>query len=641
MFSELVSIFTKLKMKKISKNNLLLFAIIIFILSIFIEIFIFNAFHFKISRNDRSMHTLNINTLIYNDLKVEDGKLYITGKNPYFQIPGDKDISILKLNLNKGSENFQLYTIDGEKNISKIYNSNSDIKNFLYIKVNSNTKNLKFYIKMDNSSKYVGIQGITINNKFYFNIIRFLIILVIAYLVLALIIFKSFLGKNIHIAFLVISLTLGTLISICVPPYYSYDEGEHFIRAYETASFNFNFSKNKTSNWISNIDEFFQYNRHYEVYNLYNDRTTNSALFLNNDYSNVKHFNSQEDTYLFVPYIPAAIGIFIGKILNLPFIITFYLGRFFSLLVYSLLGTFIIKHIKIAKRLVFMILLFPSAILSSGSYSVDPMTTIFSISSIAIFINMLCSKENNISYREIIALVVCVALTTMCKVPYAPLILIIFAVPNFKFKNCKKIKIISIKLLSLVFVGIVAIGTFLYGLSKDINQWKVPGVNVKEQILFIMNDLPRYILIIYKFSATSLLSILQISMSALAYCGILDSIWVLVIMIALFTVAISDDESDILKLYIKEKIIITISILLSWGLAITALYITFTPVGKYTIDGFQGRYIIPLLLPILLLLKNNKISNRFKKENLNYIIMLGFVFILIITVLKIFLQFNN
>lgn len=344
---------------------------------------------------------------------------------------------------------------------------------------------------------------------------------------------------------------------------------------------------------------------------------------------------------MFVPYVPAAIGIFIGKLMKLPFILTFYLGRLFSLLIYSLIGAFIIKYIKIAKRLVFMILLFPSAILTAGAYSVDPMTNILSIASVAIFIDMLFAKENSISYRKIIGFSGCMVLLSMCKVPYAPLSLLIFAVPNDKFKKYKNINVTFSKILSLISVGLAAAGTFLYGVIKNVNQWGIPGVNPKRQILFIIKDLPGYMYIAYKFTAANILGDFQAAISLLAYCGSIDSIWVFAILITLFIVAFSDDESDILNLSKKEKIIILISILLSWGLGISALYITFTPVGKNTIDGVQGRYIIPLLLPLLLLFKNNKISNKFNKENLNYLLIIEFSVILMISALKIFLQFSN
>ncbi|MDD3223914.1 MAG: DUF2142 domain-containing protein [Clostridium sp.] len=481
-------------------------------------------------------------------------------------------MSAIKLNLYKSHENFNIYTEDNKGNVSKVYNSNSDVKNFVYIDIN---KNIKFYITASNNKKYVSIKSISEDNKFYFNIIRFILIFGFLYLIFILVVYRGFLKKNLHIGFLIISLTLGTIISICVPPYYSFDECAHFIRNYETASFDFNFSRTKESTWVSNIDEFFSYNAHNDIYNSYKDRLANAENFSENDYSIVKHFNSPEDTYLFVPYVPAAIGIFIGKLLKLPFILTFYLGRFFSLLSYSLIGTLIIKHIKIAKRLVFMILLFPPAIVTAGAYSVDPMTNILTIGSVAIFIDMLFAKKNSISYKKIIGFGFCIALVSMCKVPYAPLSFLIFAVPDDKFKKYKNINVIFSKILSLIPVGLAAAGTFLYGIIKHVNQWAIPGVNPKGQVLFIIKDLPEYIGIIYKFTATNISGMLQDGISTFAYCGYMDSIWGLTILITLFIVAFSDDESDILILKKKEKLIISICVLLSWGLVVSALYIKF------------------------------------------------------------------
>ncbi|MDD3223913.1 MAG: DUF2142 domain-containing protein [Clostridium sp.] len=623
------------------KRFCIITAALIFFISIFLEAFVFNLSYFKMSKVDRGIHNVKKQDIILKNMKFEDNKLYITGTNPYFKISSDRYVSFLKLELYKGSESFSIYSGDSKGNVSKVYNSNSDVKNFVYIEVNKNIKNIKFYITASNNKKYISIKSISEDNKFYFNIIRFILIFGFLYLIFMLVVYREFLKKNLHIAFLIISLTLGTIISICVPPYYSFDECAHFIRTYETASFDFNFSRTKKSSWVSNIDEFFSYNAHNDMYNSYKDRLSNAEIFSKNDYSNVKHFNSPEDTYLFVPYVPAAIGIFIGKLLKLPFILTFYLGRLFSLLIYSLIGAFIIKHIKIAKRLVFMILLFPPAIVTAGAYSVDPMTNILTIGSVAIFIDMLFAKKNSIIYKKIIGFGFCIALASMCKVPYAPLSLLIFAVPDDKFKTYKNINVILSKILSLIPVGLAAAGTFLYGIIKHVNQWAIPGVNPKGQILFIIKNLPEYIYIVYKFTATNILGDFQAAISLLAYCGSIDSIWCFIILITLFVVAFSDDESDILNLNKKEKIIILISVLLSWGLAISALCITFTPVGKNTIDGVQGRYIIPLLLPLFLLFKNNKIVNKFKKENLNYLLIVEFAVILMISALKIFLQFNN
>lgn len=85
---------------------------VIFIISVFLEIFIFNSYYFKINKNDRGLHTVDINSLILNDLKIENNKLYITGKNPYFKISNNQYVSLLRLDLDRGSESFQIYLMD-------------------------------------------------------------------------------------------------------------------------------------------------------------------------------------------------------------------------------------------------------------------------------------------------------------------------------------------------------------------------------------------------------------------------------------------------------------------------------------------------------------------------------------------------
>lgn len=623
------------------RMRIAILALVVLAIGIFLEVVVFNFNHFKIARSERGLYNVSVDNISLNGLKRDSNGLYVTGKEAYFEVPVNRYAAKVRLNFKQGSQSFKVYTKDINGNISMTYTSNSDIKGFLNIDINENIKNIKFYVEADSSKQSIGLQSVDINNKFYFNIIRFLLTIVIIYILLAIVIFKKYLQKNLHVSFIAISLALGTMFIICVPQYYSYDESAHFLRSYETASFDFNFSKTKQSKWISNIDAFTGYSGHGGLYNSYVDRIDSVVPFFNNDYTNEKHINSPEDTYLFVPYIPQSIGIFVGKTLRLPFILTFYLGRFFSLLVFSLLGGLIIKRIKIAKRLVFIILLFPCVILTAGAYSVDPMSQIFAIAAVAIFVNMLCEKENSIGYRQIAQFVACVAVTTMCKVPYAPLILLILAVPTNKFCKNKKRDKYLIKIIPLVIIGLVAIATFLYGESKNINQWGVPGVNVKGQVSFIIRNLPQYAYIIVKFISSSTLGLFQGAISSLAYCGGIDSVWFMIILITLFVVAIVDAEDDVLILGKTEKKIMVISIILSWGLVLTALYLTFTPVAKNTIDGVQGRYITPLLLPLLLLFKNNKISSKFNKEKLNYAIIVMTTIILIISAIYIYLQFSN
>ena len=53
----------------------------------------------------------------------------------------------------------------------------------------------------------------------------------------------------------------------------------------------------------------------------------------------------------------------------------------------------------------------------------------------------------------------------------------------------------------------------------------------------------------------------------------------------------------------------------------TAMYISFTPVGADTINGVQGRYFIPVILPLLLLFQTRRIENHIPPRIYNAIVL--------------------
>lgn len=69
--------------------------------------------------------------------------------------------------------------------------------------------------------------------------------------------------------------------------------------------------------------------------------------------------------------------------------------------------------------------------------------------------------------------------------------------------------------------------------------------------------------------------------------------------------------------YIIVKILLLAGSMLSIYLTVTILYIGFNPVGSKTIEGCQGRYLEPVLLPMLFCLTSKK--KNFKYSNSDYL----------------------
>ena len=68
----------------------------------------------------------------------------------------------------------------------------------------------------------------------------------------------------------------------------------------------------------------------------------------------------------------------------------------------------------------------------------------------------------------------------------------------------------------------------------------------------------------------------------------------------------------------------------------TAMYLAFTEVGEVVIKGVQGRYYIPLLLPLLMVFYTDKIHTKWKEENYNLVM---FMIVLLIWHLALYSRF--
>ena len=87
----------------------------------------------------------------------------------------------------------------------------------------------------------------------------------------------------------------------------------------------------------------------------------------------------------------------------------------------------------------------------------------------------------------------------------------------------------------------------------------------------------------------------------------------LVTLIFILFVALTEDDCNF---KIKNKIVLVLAFMLSYGMTSVILYLSFTPVGELYILGYQARYIFPILPLLLCCISNNKVKCE-KSENRN------------------------
>lgn len=183
----------------------------------------------------------------------------------------------------------------------------------------------------------------------------------------------------------------------------------------------------------------------------------------------------------------------------------------------------------------------------------------------------------------------------------------LFAAPSNIFsdkKEASKFKIrilLTMLLLLLSFALPMLINT---GSRTDIRGGS--DVNSAEQVKFILNNPLKYCYIYLRYLFTFYL-IPQHSygfIQSYAYLGNgITNCLPTILLFGLVLFAPKNRYSDL-----KNSVLAIVGCILSLTLVVTALYVSFTPVGYDTVNGCQFRYLIPLLYPVLSCFKGGYIK---------------------------------
>lgn len=612
----------------------------VIIVSVVTEVLFFNLDYHTLPSEEKGIHEVEIDELMLKDMRIQGDVLVVTGEDPSFQFAEDMEILDLKVTPEDSSLPFSMVAVEGRPYVypPKKYDYHPDFKDALYLEVHESTPGITFQIQEPEVPGTVSIAKMTIDNSFSTNPLRLLLIFFTLSLLFYFVWFREFAGRNLHVTFLLVSIGIGIIVALSTPLNFSFDENEHFVRAYQVSSFDLGLSNQKPIPWLDSIDEFLRYDGSTSAFNTYKEKIAYMEAFSESDYEETRYIHSTASTYLATAYVPAATGILLGRILDLPFYLVFYLGRIFGVIGYSLVLAFTIRHARMAKRLIFALGLLPALLYVVSSYTADSITVAFSLAAVAVYLNMIGAKEGSLDYKLPELFAACCAIVVMSKLPYSPLCLLIMAVPKNRFKP--GISPVLAKAGAIGSTGIFTVGAMFYSLSQGLNQWVVPGVSSKGQVLFILQNIPQYILILWKFVSTEFSSFILAPIGNLAYSGWMSSIAVYTLLIYIFILGVTDNVNDEVSLRGWDRAWLLAAIVLSWTLVLTSLYVGFTPVGSLTIQGVQGRYFTPLILPFLLLLRVRSIKNGWKEENFNYFISIFSTSFALFMAVKIFMLYN-
>lgn len=442
--------------------------------------------------------------------------------------------------------------------------------------------------------------------------------------------------------FLIISLIFGLLYVFILPPFQSVDEGMHFFRTYQISEGNFvakNINNHVGDTLPTSLSTFYN---HYVPFIKNIDKKIdlkeikNSFKFPLNE--NIKTFTEFANTALYSPvcYISQLPGVILAKMMKMPLALIFYFGRLCNLIFYCLLVYFALKITPFFKMPMFLLALMPMSLSLGSAFTCDVMVLGLNFLWFALILKIMTNPvcDNKIFLKNLIIMSIFAFLISITK-SYILLIPLIFLIPKGKFKTLKQYSLFMVSIVFFACLGFLIWSFQCKGLSLNMN---TVFANSAAQILFIKTHPLKYIGILTKtfFVKTPRLLITMIGVLGWQDTK-LDWLTYIIYPFLIYFAVFSDNFNY--KTERWQKYIILITIVVGTILTYTSLYIMWSPVGNNVILGLNGKYFIPVVLPLLLFFKNG--IGKLDYEKIKFAIIVCVILVLFSSDLSLLHRFYN
>lgn len=320
-------------------------------------------------------------------------------------------------------------------------------------------------------------------------------------------------------------------------------------------------------------------------------------------------------------YIPFEIGIVIARILGLNYVWSFTLSNMLGLLYYTLIIYIAMRMMPMGKWILFLTAQFPLALSMATSFTYD----MINYALLTLFFALFCKvyyDEREANWKQIVAFGVIGIIVFPIKYAYIPFCVLIVLLPNKKFCY-KRAKIAKIVLVVVCLCAALSDNAILSGLG--INN-KTQGTVVEQTDVFDVKELYK----VKESSWENTNKIIGDKSNLIKYTyntlyAYLDYYWngmigmkigwgdsfipdfVYNIWWFLILLAIIDAKEERFIFNRKVRVGIFLICILSFGAIYLAMLLYATPVGYTDCPSVGARYLLPLLLPLCVALRGNKL----------------------------------
>ncbi|MGN1268510.1 MAG: DUF2142 domain-containing protein [Candidatus Aphodocola sp.] len=491
--------------------------------------------------------------------------------------------------------------------------------------IRSKVKYVEILYETDSNLK---IDSIIVDNELELNMFRIFFMTMCFILVYVLYRFYKKDGNvyNLHRYFVLVGLLIGVTIIVLQPAttYYSWDDQIHFLNVYEIFDANGKWDVGEVAmidsepvgrDSISSIEE-----------------QVNMNEYLNIDEAgNYMSFRSRFIPYNKIAYLPSAIGFHLCKIIKLPFVVCFKVGKFMNLLAYLLIFGYAIKIATSFKRFLVVLGLIPTNLFLATQYSYDPAVVSGLTLGIILLYNVITNKESKVDFKFMILFIGSMLYGCFPKAVYAPFILLFLLIPKDKFKSKKLCNYAKV---GIIIITILMMATFVLPTVSSTTAGDPRGgaTSVTDQLKLILTNPIGYIKVlkdtmIDEFFNNFIGKKAIINFSYMKEPS--DNLYYIYLLLIIIVGIVENFKDENFKKFSRlfSFVLLMGVVVLIW----TALYLSFTPVGLTTINGVQARYFLPLLLPLFLCIKpKNMYLKDFSKKYDLFVLLVPIVVLLLV-----------
>lgn len=307
--------------------------------------------------------------------------------------------------------------------------------------------------------------------------------------------------------------------------------------------------------------------------------------------------------------VGSVIGILFAKLLNLGAYPLFYFGRIFSAAFFVACAVAAVRITPVGRNVFMAVSLLPMTLQLAGSYSYDGGTIGLSFVFLALVLKAMLG-EGRLNRGDLIVLAVFAALMSPCKAVYVLEVGLVLFIPSRRFSSKRNALIIKMGILVLAAASVAVTKlSMVASVSSGTTTFAFAGERTYSLADLLSNPLATLSLFFrtldtagdsYWMTAIgSNLGWLQQNIGMPAF--------FMGIYVVFLLCSAQRSEDDPLEIALWQRVVFLAISGAVWLAVMLSMTVSWTPMSSLTVQGVQGRYILPVLPLIFLALRSKRL----------------------------------